>query len=248
MLNSSQNLFLLHLNIRSLQKNYDKLGDFLDQLPTRPHLICRSETKIKYQPLLDISLPNYNFIHAALPTNAGRVGLYISDSLNYEILGTNSIHTSGCESIFIKLPKLTSKHLITIGVIYRYPKNNIAHFTDELSKTLDSYLNQPHDLAFMGAFSINLDPEKRQTKAWHYLETLLGFGLFPVITKPTRVTVTSQTLIDHIFTNITARTVTSGIYQYDITDHFPIFYQIHYNASKHNIFNKRGFYRDYAGC
>ena len=121
----------------------------------------------------------------------------------------------------------------------KFPQNNIAHFTDELSKTLDSYLNQFHDLALMGDFNINLDPEKRQTE-------LLGFGLFPVITKPTRVTVTSQTLIDHIFTNITARTVTSGIYQYDITDHFPIFCQIHNNAPKHKLFNKLGFYRDYA--
>ena len=94
-----------------------------------------------------------------------------------------------------------------------------------------------------------MDPEKRQTEAWHYLETLLGFRLFPVIAKPTKptwVTVTSQTLIDHIFTNITARTVTSSIYQYDTTDHFPIFCQIHNNAPKHKIFNKRGFYRDYA--
>ena len=102
-----------------------------------------------------------------------------------------------------KTSNLTRKHRTTIGVIYRHPKNSIAHFRDELSKTLDSYLNQPRDLALMGNFNINLDPEKRQTEAWHYLKTLLGFGLFPVITKPTRVTVTSQTLIDHIFTNIT---------------------------------------------
>ena len=91
MLISSQNLFLLHLNIRSLKKNYDKLCELIDQLPTRPHLIGLSETKIKHQPLLDISLPNYNFVHAASPTNAGGVGLYISDSLNYEILGNNSM-------------------------------------------------------------------------------------------------------------------------------------------------------------
>ena len=103
MLNSSQNLFL---NIRSLQKNYDKLCELFDQLPTRPHLISLLETKIKHQPLLDASLPNYNFINAALPTNAWGVELYISDSLNYEILGINSVHASGCESLFIKLSNL----------------------------------------------------------------------------------------------------------------------------------------------
>ena len=91
MFNSSKNLFLLHLNIRSLQKNHDNLCEFLDQLPIKPHLIGLSETKIKHQPLLDISLPNYNFIHAASPTNAGAVGLYISDFLEYEILGINSL-------------------------------------------------------------------------------------------------------------------------------------------------------------
>ena len=158
MLNSSQILFLLHLNIRSLQKNYHKLCELIDQLPTRPHLFGLLETKIKHQPLLDFSFPNCNFIHAASPTNAGGVGLYISDSLNYEILGTNSIHTFGSESLLIKLSHLTSKHFTTIGVIYRHPKNNIAHFTDELSKTLDSYLNQPHDLALMGDFNINFGP------------------------------------------------------------------------------------------
>ena len=146
--------------------------------------------------------------------------IYLTLLINYEIIGTNSINTSDGESLFIKLSNLTSKHFTTIGVIYRYSKNNIAHFTDKLSKTLDSYLNQPHDLALMGDFNINLDPEKRQTEAWHYLETLLGFGLFHVITKPTRVTATSQTLIDHIFTTITAQTVTLGIYQYEILTTF----------------------------
>ena len=92
------------------------------------------------------------------------------------LIGTNSINTSGCESLFIKLWNLTSKHFTTIGVIYRHPKKNITRLTDELSKTLDSYLNHPHDLALMGDFNINLDPEKRQTEAWHYLETLLGLA------------------------------------------------------------------------
>ena len=85
MLNSSQNLFLLHLNIRSLQKKqkHDNLCERLDLLPTRPHLIDISKTKIKHHPLLDISLSNCKFIHAASSTNAVGMGSYISDFLNY---------------------------------------------------------------------------------------------------------------------------------------------------------------------
>ena len=61
-----------------------------------------------------------------------------------------------------------------------------------------------------------------------------------------RVTETSQTFIDHIFTNVTTQTVASGNYQSDITDHSPIFCLLHNNASKHNKKNrKRGFYRNY---
>ena len=74
----------------------------------------------------------------------------------------------------------------------------------------------------------------------------LRFRLFPVITKPTQVTKTSQTFIDHIFANITTQTITSGIYQSDITNPFPIFCLHCNNVPKHKKkFDKQGFYRDY---
>ena len=38
-------LFLLHLNIRSLSKNYDNLIEFLTNVPFRPHIISLTEQK-----------------------------------------------------------------------------------------------------------------------------------------------------------------------------------------------------------
>ena len=46
-------------------------------------------------------------------------------------------------------------------------------------------------------------------------------NLIPLIDKPTRVTSTSSTLIDHIWTNITLPTQ-SCVINSDLTDHFPI--------------------------
>ena len=40
-------LFLLHLNIRSLRKNYDNLIEFLTNVSLRPHVISLTKTKIK---------------------------------------------------------------------------------------------------------------------------------------------------------------------------------------------------------
>ena len=61
----------------------------------------------------------------------------MSDSVNFEVLEIHSVRTSDCESLFIKLDNLTYEHLTVVGVIYRHPKNDLAHFTDELSKFLN---------------------------------------------------------------------------------------------------------------
>ena len=52
---------------------------------------------------------------------------------------------------------------------------------------------------------------------------MYSFGLFSLITKPTRITETSATLIDTIFTNCIQNEFCSGIIYSDISDHMPIF-------------------------
>ena len=63
-ISSKNELFLTHLNIRSLLKNFDDLCQFLCQLPVIPHAICLSETKIKDMPLINIYIFTRIFIHA----------------------------------------------------------------------------------------------------------------------------------------------------------------------------------------
>ena len=73
----NRSLVLLHINIRSLHKNFDNLYDFLVELNFLPDVICLTETRIKLHPLLNISLPNYTFFHTDSTTNAGGVGIYV---------------------------------------------------------------------------------------------------------------------------------------------------------------------------
>ena len=52
---------------------------------------------------------------------------------------------------------------------------------------------------------------------------LLDQGLMPLITKATRITNHTSTLIDHIYTNIPQKVLQARICLADITDLFPVF-------------------------
>lgn len=76
----------------------------------------------------------------------------------------------------------------------------------------------------MGDFNIDLLKYNSHDKTNDYVDNLFTQGFLPLITKPTRVTSISATLIDHIYTNDICKTSTSGIILTDIADHFGIFY------------------------
>ena len=68
---------LLHINMRSInnEKNFDKFEEFLKALPCLPDIVCVSETQIKGDPLVNISLPQYNLVYNDLTTRAGGVAI-----------------------------------------------------------------------------------------------------------------------------------------------------------------------------
>ena len=54
---------------------------------------------------------------------------------------------------------------------------------------------------------------------------MFGHSMMPVINKPTRVTKSTATAIDHIFVNsVTTTKFKTEIIKSDISDHFPIFF------------------------
>ena len=55
---------------------------------------------------------------------------------------------------------------------------------------------------------------------------LLSNGMLPCVTKATRVTKQSKTIIDHFITNITSLQIERGMFQIHITDRYPVFYII----------------------
>ena len=75
----------------------------------------------------------------------------------------------------------------------------------------------------MGDFNIDLLTADTNLQTADFIHNMFTHMFCPTISKPTRITNYSATLIDNIITNINEYPIKSGILYNDISDHFPIF-------------------------
>ena len=80
----NQNGFsIMHCNTRSLGKNLFLLQDILISVKSLPDIIAISETKLNDNTSANLHIPGYLFIRTDSKSQAGGVGLYISDQLDF---------------------------------------------------------------------------------------------------------------------------------------------------------------------
>ena len=74
-----------------------------------------------------------------------------------------------------------------------------------------------------GDFNIDLLQCEEQTESKHFFDQMFSSGLYPVITRPTRITGTTATITDNIFCSELCRNTICGTILSVATDHNPIF-------------------------
>ena len=221
---TSNQLFICHSNIRSLNKNFDQLRLFANELEFTHSIIGLSETWLKKaSPSSLLTLDGYRLItNSRTVKKGGGVGFYVSENLNCELLKDFNHMSETLESIFIEI-KIPSQKDIIIGEIYRPPNSNAADFIESLNDLLTkNYLSQK-TCYIMGDFNLNLLNYNENTTCQEFLDVMLSLSYVPFIRKPTRIADSTSTLIDNIFVNKSFSDIKSGIIISDITDHFLIY-------------------------
>ena len=127
------------------------------------------------------------------------------------------------ESLFIDV-EIGTKTL-TCGTIYRSPSRNPDSHSTFILSSLTSTLTKVKQSRYcflFGVFNYNmLDIEDNLTS--EFVDLMFEYANFPSDKKPTRITSTNATLLDHIWTNvISSQSIKSGILTYEISDHLPI--------------------------
>ena len=172
--NSSQNpLFFLHANVRSLNKNIDKLEELLHLLPTSPHIITVTETKLKSNNVSS-NIPGYRFIYKNSHTNSGGVDMYMKQGILFTVKNDINLNNSLVQDIWIDAKLNGSNSSTRVSVIYFHPHSSHQTFQDELESQLESLNLSKKKVFMMGDFNINL--LQKSQPVVNYLKSLNIFG------------------------------------------------------------------------
>ena len=142
---------------------------------------------------------------------------------------------TSCKDLWfdIKFPG-TRNTSYTFAVIYRHPGNDQYNLLEALDENMQT-LNQKGNKTFIfGDLNLNTNLSNPPV-ILDYLHTLENNAFYNLITLPTRVTPDSETIIDHILTNVTDTVITPGVLyykNYKISDHYPIYCLISIPISK----------------
>jgi len=230
--------FFMHINARSLSKNVNNLTTELSLLSNKPSIIAISETWATSDNDI-VPIEGYSCIMKSRKNKTGGgVALYIQNQieLKYKIRPDLNIDDI-CDSLFIQITNNKLKNII-IGVIYKPPDIDVNKFTENLEQTLKTITKERRPCYLMGDYNINLLKHNMHLPTTNFLDTLLTYGFYPLINKPTRITTQSVTLIDNILTNVHNLHTKSGIWVIDISDHLPVFVILQ-NTTNKNRFKKK---------
>ena len=178
-----------------------------------------------------VELDGYQIFHLKASSSAhGGLITYVDDKYDVSVIKKidNSLIWDG---LFLKLKHEKMQNAIIIGNLYKPPRNNnnianISAFKEELEPILQELDITNSEVVICGDFNINILKVNEESHFSEFLDTMLGYSLYPKITFPTRLNNNSgATLIDNIYCKLSSRSVESisGIIIDPMSDHFPYF-------------------------
>ena len=229
---NNDTISLFHMNIRSCNKNLPQLLSYFHVLNYTFNVIGLTETWAKEENVDQHNIQSYE--HYYINRNnrkGGGVSLHIHNSLaSIERPDLNTIHEC-IELVCAEISKEKSgldKNAV-IMVTYRPPNTAVEEYVRMLQDRITKVIKEKKLLYIMGDMNINLLNASSHLPTNDFINTMYANYLFPLISKPTRITEHSATLIDNIYTNNIAHYnayCKQGLLITDISDHLPIFHMV----------------------
>lgn len=192
----SSDITYLHVNIRSLIKNFSKLELLLCSVNRSVDVIILTEVGICERISSLYHIPSYN-MHTELRSKRKGGGIIVYTHISHKFIPCKTL-TIHSECIIGKITTRNNNNIVLFA-LYRPPSLNKNHFLTELDRLLCNYTNQ--DIILIG--DINIDLKVSTNVSQQYLNLLSEHGLACGIRDYTRIESrkdsVTKSCIDHIF-------------------------------------------------
>ena len=221
---NEHDLLVIQWNTRGLRSKYETITEFLNnKLEQKADVIMINETWLNNKSPPLPPLPGYKFVgKPRTDRKGGGVGFLIRDDVIFRRKENLEIESKSFENIVIEI-KCKTNLLLCSG--YRPPNTDLPEFLASYDNMVNTLKCQKNTELVMG-IDHNLDFIKQHlhkpTKV--FIESNIENNILPTITRPTRITKSSATLIDNLFISQHLQTnYKSGILLDDTSDHMPCY-------------------------
>ena len=209
---------IAHLNCSSLTKNIDEIRILLER--THIDVLTLSETHLSnFIEDSEISCDGYFIVRRDRDRAGGGVATYIREDLNFIV--RDELSVNDLETIAIEVKRPFSRSMIIINW-YRPPSSNVAviHAFEQMLEKLDFSSSECIILGDMNCDVVKVDMASH-TK--HLCEIMDRFNFKQLITSPTRVTNSTSSLIDLIWTNEQEKIGKASVIETALSDHYLVY-------------------------
>ena len=125
--------------------------------------------------------------------------IILCDTFNFTIMSDLCSSNSALfDSVFVEIKNPHGKNFI-IGIVYRPPSANLHEFLESFQRLLHWVTRDNKMCYIMGDFNLDFLNTDLHSVTNEFINALFSHFLYPLISRPTRLTSYSTILIDNIF-------------------------------------------------
>ena len=219
---SNGNFVLFNQNIRSFARNFDSFSACFENMNIPIDILVFTETW--FTKVSCVEIPMYHSYHSFRNNRmGGGVSIYVRNKIKSVNITENYLNYDSFEYSVVGIYDTSGLEKMLIISIYKPPDIAMNIFLSQFCD-LVSYFSSNDKIFIVGDFNIDITKEEISCD---FVNALYSYGFIPLITKPTRITCSSSTVIDHIWANTNIQ-CNSGVIETDITDHYTTFTQFNF--------------------
>ena len=214
----ARNILIFHLNVNSLQNKVEEIAMLVEDF--KAQVVFLTEMKIdKSYPNRQFAIEGYKMYRNDKKNGGGGVMAYVASKLTSKKL---KLPRSFSTIEVLAIEATLGRHEAIMFGVYRPPKalgpDYYIRLEDEFNELCTWASLEKQFVMVTGDLNLNrLRPDQREGKILCDLDEV--HGLECLVTMPTRVTDTTESLLDVILTNKPHYFKESGVYNPEVSDH-----------------------------